>query len=143
MFNRPSSRIVRRSAAIIAGLSLVATALTSAAFASPGIGVSTNPQAGNIVTDDRGLTLYRYAPDQPNSSTCYDSCAVAWPPVVVDSVPNVADPNLAAGLGVAPRTDGSLQLTYQSQPLYYFIGDRNPGDTTGNGQDGVWFVVNP
>src|ERR1700730_4324632 len=131
-----------RSLRIAASIAILAASLTSAAFASTGVSVATNPQAGNILVDDHGMTLYRYTPDQPNSSTCYDGCARAWPPVLVDSVPTVQDASLAAGLGSAPRNDGTQQLTFQGAPLYLYVGDAQPGETTGQASDGVWFVVN-
>jgi predicted lipoprotein with Yx(FWY)xxD motif len=129
---------------LAASIALVAASFAStAAFASPSIGISSDPNNGTILTDDRGMTLYRYTPDQANSSTCYDSCAKAWPPVVVDAAPQALDASLAAGLGSAPRTDGTQQLTYQGAPLYYYVGDTQPHDATGQASDGVWFVVAP
>jgi predicted lipoprotein with Yx(FWY)xxD motif len=122
---------------------LFAASLTSVALASSGVGVGTNPQAGNILVDARGMTLYRFTPDSPNTSTCYDACASDWPPVLVDSVPAAADPTLAGNLGVAARRDGSQQLTYLGAPLYYFVADAQPGDANGQAAGGVWFVVNP
>jgi len=132
-----------RSARVAASVALLTASLSSAALASSGVGVTTNPQVGNILVDDRGMTLYRFTPDQPSSSTCYDGCARAWPPVLVDAVPTVPDATLSAGLGLAPRTDGTQQLTFQGAPLYSCIGDTQPGDVTGQASDGVWFVVNP
>jgi predicted lipoprotein with Yx(FWY)xxD motif len=89
------------------------------------------------------MTLYRYTPDQPNTSMCYDACAKAWPPLLVDGIPAVQDATLAAGLGVGARTDGTQQLTYNGSPLYYYVADTQPADAKGQGDDGVWFVVNP
>ena len=68
-------------------------------------------------------------------------CAIAWPPVIVDAVPTVADGAVQQGLGVTSRNDGAAQLTYLGQPLYYYLGDTAPGDATGQASDGVWFVV--
>jgi len=132
-----------RSARVAASVALLTASLTSAALASSGVGATTNPQVGNILVDDHGMTLYRYTADQPNVSTCYDGCARAWPPVLVDAVPPVQDATLTAGLGIAPRTDGTQQLTFQGAPLYAYIGDTQPGDITGQASDNVWFVVNP
>ena len=87
------------------------------------------------------MTLYRYTADQGGVSSCYGGCAAAWPPVLVDSVPSVADSGLAAALGTTTRTDGGQQLTYQGNPLYYYVGDAAPGQTTGDGSDGVWFAI--
>ncbi len=132
-----------RSARVAASVALLTASLTSAALASSGVGATTNPQVGNILVDDHGMTLYRYTADQPNVSTCYDGCARAWPPVLVDAVPPVQDATLTAGLGIAPRTDGTQQLTFQGGPLYSYIGDTQPGDITGQASDNVWFVVSP
>ncbi|MGF1616607.1 MAG: hypothetical protein ACFCU2_02195 [Acidimicrobiia bacterium] len=37
--------------------------------------------------------------------------------------------------------DGSEQLTVNGMPLYRYIPDLNPGDTSGQNVGGVWFVV--
>jgi len=137
------SPLFSRSARVAASVALLTASLTSAALASSGVGVTSNPQVGNILVDDRGMTLYRYIADQPNASTCYDGCARAWPPVLVDAIPTVGDAALSAGLGLAPRTDGTQQLTFQGAPLYAYIGDTQPGDISGQASDDVWFVVNP
>ena len=133
---------LRRPLALASGLALLAASLAGAAQASTaGVGIASNPQIGHaILTDDRGVTLYRFIQDDGSTSTCYDGCARAWPPVVVDGVP-AAEASLAAGLGTTVRTDGSLQLTFGGAPLYYYVGDRQPGEVTGQGSDGVWFVV--
>ena len=34
-------------------------------------------------------------------------------------------------------------VTYKGLPLYYYKGDKNPGDTNGNNIGGVWSVVKP
>jgi predicted lipoprotein with Yx(FWY)xxD motif len=134
-----SMHIARRALALVA---LGAACLTSSAHANPGISVSTSPSVGHsILVDDRGMTLYRYTEDQGSASTCYGGCAIAWPPVLVDAVPTVSNAALQQSLGVTSRNDGSTQLTYNSQPLYYYLGDTAPGDATGDASDGVWFVV--
>src|SRR5690349_611290 len=105
------SRIRRADVVAFGVAALAAGVLAGTVQASPGVGVSTSSTIGHaILTDDSGKTLYRYTNDQGSSSTCYDGCAIAWPPVLVDSVPAVADPGLAQGLGTTSRNDGSLQL---------------------------------
>jgi len=121
---------------------LFVAALSSAALASTGSGGTTaNPQAGNVLVDDHGMTLYRFTPDQPNTSLCYGGCAQDWPPVIVDAIPATQDPALGANLGIANRTDGSKQLTYLGAPLYYYVDDVQPGDLNGQGIGGVWFAI--
>ena len=129
---------------LAAAVALFAASLAGNAFAATSnVGITSGTSAGDILTDDHGMTLYRYTPDSANTSTCYGGCAIAWPPALADSVPSVQDSRLAAGLGLAQRTDGTQQLTYNGSPLYLYVGDQNPGDLTGQASDNVWFVVNP
>lgn len=44
-------------------------------------------------------------------------------------------------LGTITRTDGSTQVTYNGWPLYFWAEDSAPGDTTGQGVNDVWWVV--
>jgi hypothetical protein len=39
-------------------------------------------------------------------------------------------------LGTLTRADGTTQVSYRGLPLYYWQGDKKPGDATGNGIDG-------
>jgi predicted lipoprotein with Yx(FWY)xxD motif len=34
-------------------------------------------------------------------------------------------------------------VTYNEMPLYYWVGDEQPGDTTGQDVNQVWYVVSP
>ena len=109
---------------------------------APTVEVRSDPDLGNLLVDTNGMSLYLYAKDEPGVSTCYDQCATAWPPLLVDGDPR-AKGDLAAGLGTTNRDDGSLQVTYNGAPLYYWFKDSKPGDTTGQNVGNVWFVVNP
>ena len=40
-------------------------------------------QAGDVVTDDAGMSLYTFDPDTTTESTCYDACEAHWPPALV------------------------------------------------------------
>ena len=110
--------------------------------AAQSVNVRTTGDLGDILVDARGMTLYMYTKDQPSTSNCYDQCAAAWPPLLTDTDPTGPE-GLAPGLGTTTRTDGALQVTYNGMPLYYWVSDQKPGDTTGQNVGGVWFVVNP
>lgn len=91
-----------------------------------------------VLADEQGLSLYTFAPDKPNESTCYDDCAQTWPPVLLDEDKGKA---LMGSLGITTRKDGTLQLTVDGRPVYLFIGDQKQGDIHGEGLGGVWFVI--
>ena len=102
-----------------------------------------HPQFGTIVTDASGRTLYLFTEDENSRSTCYEACALAWPPVLTVGAPEAGSGVAGELLGTTVRTDGSTQVTYDGQPLYYFAFDDRPGDTTGQNSGGVWFVLSP
>jgi predicted lipoprotein with Yx(FWY)xxD motif len=104
--------------------------------------VANDPKYGEILTDSRGMTLYIFTPDSENVSTCYDQCAIAWPPLMADREP-ILSPGVAGRLGVINRRDNTRQVTYNGRPLYYYIKDQKPGDTTGQNVDNQWYVVHP
>ena len=101
---------------------------------------------GRILFDGRGRALYLFTRDGGGSSRCYGDCASSWPPFLTRGAPRAASGAKSAFLGTARRTDGTTQVTYHGQPLYYYVGDRRPGDV--NCQDvaefgGTWLVVSP
>ena len=75
-------------------------------------------------------TVYTFNGDTTNVSNCTGQCAAIWPPVA----PPVT--TLAAPWASFTRTDGSMQLSYNGQPLYTFTGDTQPGQANGNGLNG-------
>lgn len=94
---------------------------------------------GSILVNAEGFTLYIFTNDTDGASTCYDACASTWPPVPGDVA---ISPELDASIfGTTTRDDGTEQLTVNGMPLYLYAPDTSPGDTTGQGVGGVWFVV--
>jgi predicted lipoprotein with Yx(FWY)xxD motif len=93
--------------------------------------------AGDVLAGPSGLTLYTKAGDSASVSTCTGGCATAWPPLTVASGSKATGGAGVTGtFGTLTRADGSLQVTYKGKPLYYWQGDSNPGDVTGNGVGG-------
>ncbi len=102
--------------------------------------------SAQILVTPKGYTLYVFAPDPPNKSTCYKTCAKFWPPLLVakGTQPAATIPGVPGTFGVTVRTDGSQQLTYDRAPLYTFLLDKKPGDTKGQGLvagGGYWWIV--
>ncbi len=102
--------------------------------------IANQPDVKSYLVDIDGRSLYTFANDTPGTSNCTDQCAVIWPPFSPANlvVPSLLDP---ADLQVIGRPDGTSQMAYQSQPLYYYAPDQSRGDTRGQGVGGVWFVA--
>jgi predicted lipoprotein with Yx(FWY)xxD motif len=101
---------------------------------------------GQILTAADGMTVYLFMPDDAlGTPTCIDSCAEAWPPLTVDDASQVTagDGVDASLLSTAEHPTGGTQVTYNGWPLYFFSGDTAPGDTNGQGQGDVWYVLDP
>jgi predicted lipoprotein with Yx(FWY)xxD motif len=98
-------------------------------------------QGVSVLTDQKGYTLYWFAPDTSKRSTCYGTCATYWPPVTGTPV---AGPGVTGKLGTIERTGGGTQVTYDGHPLYTYIGDSAPGQSTGNDinlNGGFWYEM--
>jgi predicted lipoprotein with Yx(FWY)xxD motif len=101
---------------------------------------------GRILVDSKGITLYDFVQDKGTTSTCYGACAALWPPLLTTGKPIAGTGVRASLLGTTKRKDGKLEVTYGGHPLYYFVTDRKPGQTTGQGinQFGApWWVISP
>ncbi len=97
-----------------------------------------------LVAGSNGMTVYTFTSDTANSgkSACSGGCLVKWPSV---SVPAATAPTAGDGvtgkLGTITRDDGTLEVTYNGLPLYFYAGDKAPGDT--NGSYPNWNLVKP
>jgi predicted lipoprotein with Yx(FWY)xxD motif len=100
-----------------------------------------NMDLGSILVDSKGMTLYLFTKDTPNTSNCYEKCATAWPPLLTEGSPIAGEGIDAALLGTTNRTDGTVQVTYGGWPLYYYVKDLKAGEVTGQNVGEVWFVL--
>lgn len=89
-----------------------------------------------VLTDASGMTLYTFDKDTPGVSNCYDDCAVKWPPLFADE--GAMDDG---DFTIVTRTDGTKMWAYEGWPLYLWINDKAPGDTTGDMVGGVWHTA--
>ena len=108
------------------------------------VGVTGNPELGDILVGEDGKTLYLFTKDTGGRSVCSGDCAAKWPPFVLeDGDTTSAGPGVTGTLGSIVRDDGARQVTYDGAPLYYYAADSTAGDVNGQGVSGVWFVVPP
>jgi predicted lipoprotein with Yx(FWY)xxD motif len=99
---------------------------------------------GRILADGRGRALYLFTADKGKSSNCSGDCATAWPPYIVKSKPTGVSGAKPGKVGTTRRSDGELQATYAGHPVYYYEGDKEPGQVlcqAVNEFGGYWYVL--
>ncbi len=106
------------------------------------IAVGSKDGIGNYLVDGNGMTLYWTTRDSVGQSNISGTTLANWP---VFYATNIVIPSALNGsdFGTITRPEGGNQTTYKGYPLYYFIQDKNPMDTLGQGLAGVWSVVDP
>lgn len=117
------------SPAKVAASAVLATATTS---------------VGTIVVDGKGMTAYMFDKDTQNSGTsaCAGQCAALWPAITTTAAtPDVT--GVTGTIGTITGTGGGKQITVNGWPVYTFSKDAKPGDTTGQGFGGIWWVLSP
>jgi len=93
-----------------------------------------------VLVDAQGMSLYIFTRDTADVSNCSGNCLKAWPAVSLTPA-EVENVKASKTFGVITRADGLKQLTLEHRPLYYYVGDENPGDRVGQGMGGVWFLL--
>jgi predicted lipoprotein with Yx(FWY)xxD motif len=97
---------------------------------------------GKYLTDSEGKTLYWFKKDSSRKSACTGPCLEKWPIYYQEKV--AAPKGIKhKDFGTITREDGKKQTTFRGYPLYYWINDKQPGDTSGHGVNNVWSVINP
>jgi predicted lipoprotein with Yx(FWY)xxD motif len=127
-------------------VAVLAPAAMSAQGASRGTVLVHSSRFGRILFDGRGFVLYGFTKDPRGRSVCRGACAAAWPPFIVRSTPRAGVGAKSSLIGTTRRSDGRLQATYAGKPLYYYVGDRAPGQILCQNVaefGGAWVVVRP
>lgn len=114
----------------------------SASSTTPFVSLATDAKLGNHLVGKNGMTLYVFSKDETNISNCKGACINSWPALEPEG-PLTSASGISGTLGVITRGNGVSQATYNGKPLYYWVNDKKPGDTTGQGINGIWFVAKP
>jgi predicted lipoprotein with Yx(FWY)xxD motif len=152
--NRPITFLAGAAVIPLAALAIAACGGGGAATASPpkiSTGASptvrvANSSLGSILVNSAGRTLYLFKADVGTKSACAGACATAWPPLLATGKPTPGSGVTASKLGTITRSGGNRQVTYNGHPLYLFIKDQKPGQTTGQGVTAfgaAWFALTP
>jgi len=96
---------------------------------------------GKTVEQLEGLTLYTFDSDVVDSgiSQCFDGCAVTWPPLYA-----TAEDQAFGEFSIISREENdttTFQWSYQGLPLYFYVGDNQVGDTSGDYPS--WTIARP
>jgi predicted lipoprotein with Yx(FWY)xxD motif len=143
-----------------AGLAIVIAAAAVAVFAIGGGNAKANQSQatatsaisirstslGKTLVDGNGRTLYLFEGDRANISTLSTAGAAVWPRFVSSGPVKAGNGVQAALIGTTTSPTGGKQVTYQGHPLYYYVGDSNPGSTRGQGLNefgALWYVLGP
>jgi predicted lipoprotein with Yx(FWY)xxD motif len=101
---------------------------------------------GRVLFDANGQVVYVFEIDRANRSNCTsEDCVEAWPPVLTRESPSAGEGADAGLLGTIRRSDGSLQVSYNGRPLYFYEHEA-PGEVKCHNVElhgGLWWVVTP
>jgi predicted lipoprotein with Yx(FWY)xxD motif len=141
-------RTVRLRVVGALALGVAVAAVVASAQAAPSTGGRLSVHSseyGKTLFGPSGKVVYVFDADRGSSSRCYGACATAWPPLLTTAAP-LAGPGIKASLlGTTKRKDGTLQVTYNRQPLYYYEADKvgkvmcQHADMHG----GLWLIIKP
>ena len=137
-------RLLTTLAAAITALAVAPGAISDAA-ARPTLQAHVS-RYGRVLVDGRGFVLYAFTRDRGGRSACYGACAKAWPTYFKQFALRAGPGVKRALIGTTRRRDGRLQVTYAGRPLYYYVGDRRPGQILCQNVaefGGTWLVMRP
>jgi predicted lipoprotein with Yx(FWY)xxD motif len=144
---RRATTLVATALALVAATAAVAAAATSqtAGRAQAATVTAHSSRYGTVLFGAGGRALYLFGRDRGGRSSCSAACAKAWPPFLTSGAPKAGAGVRAALLGTTRRADGTRQVTYAGQPLYFYEADK-PGQIKCKGVSnfgGLWLVLTP
>lgn len=94
---------------------------------------------GTYLVDGAGRAIYVLDGTRGSSArvACGIDCLRVWPPFMTAGPPIAGAGLDPRRIGTAPR-GGGTQLAYHGWPLFYYLRDRSPGDTTGHNVHDAW-----
>ncbi|MDP9250001.1 MAG: hypothetical protein M3O78_01350 [Chloroflexota bacterium] len=96
--------------------------------------------AGDALAGAGGKTLYTNTKEKGGTIACTATCVSTWPPLTGTAS---AGSGVSGTLATITRPDGSVQVTYNGSPLYYYAADSAAGQSTGQGVGGIWYIASP
>src|SRR5690242_3828389 len=86
---------------------------------------------GRTLADANGRVLYLFEADKRGQSTLSAAGQAIWPPLTAATKPAAGSGVAASEITLIKGAGGTSQVAYNGHPLYYYVGDHGPGQTTG------------
>jgi predicted lipoprotein with Yx(FWY)xxD motif len=132
-------------AAVLVAAAQADTSSQSHARAATGAQVALRKTTlGTVLVDSRGRTLYLFEKDTNAMSRLPAAGVSYWPPLTSHGTPHAGKGVNQSMLGLTATRNGVRQVTYAGHPLYTFVGDKQAGQTTGEGLNNFgagWYVL--
>lgn len=112
---------------------------------TPILTIASSTALGEYLVATNGMTVYEYKSDPSGVSTCLSGiCAANWHAYLVSTSTSLtASSGINGTIRTITRPNGTHQVTYNGKPLYFWVHDTKPGETSGNGIKHLWLVVHP
>ena len=122
--------------------------VVASAQAAPGAAARVSVRSteyGKTLFGPSGKVVYVFGADRGSTSHCYGVCAAAWPPLLTTGPPLAGAGIEAKLLGMTKRKNGTLQVTYNGHPLYYYSADKVGKIMCqhANMHGGLWLIIKP
>jgi predicted lipoprotein with Yx(FWY)xxD motif len=101
---------------------------------------------GKTLVDANGRVLYLFEADKRGHSTLSAAGRSVWPPLTSLRRPAAGAGVTGSEIALIEGPGHSRQVAYNGHPLYYYVGDHGPGQTTGQGLKefgALWYVLSP
>jgi predicted lipoprotein with Yx(FWY)xxD motif len=121
---------------LMTAVAVATAAALAAGSASAGASRSTlklrKTSVGTILVNGRGFTVYAFTKDRRNQNNCQkvSGCMSLWPALSGASKPSLGPGVKASMVRTITLKGGKKQLTYGGHPLYTYVGDSGPGQTS-------------
>ena len=80
-------------------------------------------QLGPVLFSGSDRAAYFFTREGDGKPRCYGECAAAWPPFLAKGRPRAGEGVRRSLLGTTERRNGTRQITYKGQPLYFYVND--------------------
>jgi predicted lipoprotein with Yx(FWY)xxD motif len=99
-----------------------------------------------VLANSSGRSLYLLSTESGGTINCSGTCTGTWVPLEVSSntKPVSIGPNVDGTIGFVSRGASTYQITFNTYPVYRYVGDSGSLSTAGEGvvaYGGTWYLV--